>query len=82
MWNWLARRQIEHYEAEIRWLRAELRYEKARADRMYDRMLSRALGEPVTTALPAPPPEQPATEIAEDVQRLLQSAEFTQAGHG
>ena len=78
MFGWLSRRLIEHYEAEIAWLRAEVRYEKHRADRALDALASQH-GQHIVTALPAMPVE---AEPAVDVNALLKDSEFAQAGVG
>lgn len=67
---------LQHLEAEIQWLKMELKHERQRAEVAVDQLLRVKVGaHPVT---PVEPPHDEA--LRREVDELLNNPEFTQIG--
>lgn len=73
---------VKHLQDEVAWLRAEVRYHTQRADRALDLVAALRSGQPVLTARPAEPPEEPPDSTEALVREALATPDFLGAGQG
>lgn len=71
MFGWLGSAERKHYEDEITWLRAELRYQRDERTRLQDQFLTLKVGAMVHTTAPSVPRE---TDLEKDRQAIAEAA--------